>query len=56
MYYEEKVINGILHYRGNPDDEFTPYTIERLTQMYLDRDQAATAYNQRLQEVRTIVN
>ena len=31
MYLEEKIINGILHYRTHPNGEFIPYTLERLT-------------------------
>lgn len=34
MYYEEKIINGVMHWRGSPDDEFTPYTIEELSRRY----------------------
>jgi hypothetical protein len=33
MYYEEKIINGILHYRGNPFDAWTPKTLEGLTEI-----------------------
>ena len=36
MYYEEEVINGILHYKCNPRDDFTLFSIERLTEMYLE--------------------
>lgn len=31
MYYEEKVINGVLHWRGHPDDNWTPCTPQELT-------------------------
>lgn len=31
MYKEEKIINGILHYRTHPNAEFKPYTLENLT-------------------------
>jgi hypothetical protein len=31
MYHEEKVINGVLCWRGSPDGEWTPYTAEGLT-------------------------
>jgi hypothetical protein len=34
MYYEEKLINGILHWRGDPDDEFKPYTLGELSGRY----------------------
>jgi|LakMenEpi03Aug12_release.lakeMendotaPanAssembly.Ray.scaffolds.fasta_scaffold3464727_1 hypothetical protein len=31
MFREEKIINGILHYRTSPDSDFKPYTLENLT-------------------------
>lgn len=31
MYHEERVINGVLCWRGHPDDEFRPYSPEELT-------------------------
>lgn len=31
MYKEEKIINGILHYRTSPDADFKPYTLEDFT-------------------------
>lgn len=33
MYYEERVIDGILCHRGTPDGGWTPFTREELTQM-----------------------
>ena len=33
MYYEEKVINGMLHYRSNPDGPWIQMSPERLTTM-----------------------
>jgi len=34
MYQEEKVIDGVLHYRNSPDEDFKPYTAEQLTGKY----------------------
>lgn len=34
MYYEEKMINGIMHWRGRKDGEFQPYTLEELSRRY----------------------
>lgn len=31
MYYEEKIIEGILHYRTDPNGEWHPMSAERLT-------------------------
>ena len=34
MYYEERMINGIMHYRTNPNDEFKPYGLKELSSRY----------------------
>lgn len=34
MYYEETLINGIIHWRNDPDGEFTAYTLEELSVRY----------------------
>lgn len=34
MYHEERIINGVMHYRTRPTDEFTAYTIEELSRRY----------------------
>ncbi len=31
MYYETKIINGVLHWRSMPDGVFKPFTAEQLT-------------------------
>lgn len=31
MYYQEKVINGILHFKLSPDGEWKPLSVEQLT-------------------------
>ena len=31
MYYEEKVVNGVLCWRGTPEGEWTPWPLEGLT-------------------------
>jgi hypothetical protein len=36
MYYAEKVINGLLHYRYTPDGEWLPMTAEQLTALLLE--------------------
>lgn len=36
MYKEEKIINGILHYRASPNAVFTPYTLNNLTDKILN--------------------
>jgi hypothetical protein len=45
MYYEEKVIDGVLHRRGNPRDDFKPFTAKQLTEMLREerrKNRAAT--------------
>ena len=32
MYYEEAIINGVLHWRGTPDGELVAKTAEQLTE------------------------
>ena len=33
MYFEQKIVNGILCHRGTPDGEWIPYSAEDLTGM-----------------------
>lgn len=35
MYYEEKLINGILNWRNDPDKEFVPYSLAELSSRYV---------------------
>lgn len=35
MYYEEKIINGILCYRNSPNSDFKEFTKEHLTSKIL---------------------
>lgn len=37
MYYEEKIINGVLCWRSKPDDEWTPYTIAELSWRHVEQ-------------------
>jgi len=34
MYYEERLIDGVMHWRNDPNDEFTVYTIQELSVRY----------------------
>jgi len=43
MYYEEKVINGILHCRYLPDDEFKPMTPEQITKRFEEKSRLLEA-------------
>lgn len=41
MYRDEKVIDGVLHWRGTPRGEWRPYSAARLTEILL-RERAAS--------------
>lgn len=41
MYYEEKVINGLLCWRNTPDGKFIPMAADRLTARYLAQQNRA---------------
>lgn len=45
MYYEEMVIDGVLHWRDSPDGKWTPKTAAQLTEMLLEarRNSPATS-------------
>jgi len=36
MYYEDRLIDGILHYRNSPMGEFVAYDIRTLSRLYTD--------------------
>lgn len=36
MYYEETVINGVLHFRISPKGVFEPYSSESLTNLIVE--------------------
>ncbi len=51
MYYEEKIINGALYWRNDPDNEFKPYTLEELSQRYQSNEKR---YNATWHEVEAV--
>lgn len=34
MYFEERMIDGVMHFRTVPDGEFRPYDIKELSRRY----------------------
>lgn len=36
MYFEEKIIDGILHYRHALNAKFTPYTLQEISMKYME--------------------
>ena len=51
MFYEEKVIDGILHYRTRPYATWTPYTIQELTSRYEQLKEQYANVNRRVGEL-----
>ena len=55
MYYEEKIIDGILHYRLSPSAEFKPCTLESLTDKMLKYKDEVKKYKEALEEIKSPV-
>lgn len=36
MYFEETMIDGVMHWRGTPTDDFRPYTLMALSARYTE--------------------
>lgn len=53
MYYEERIIDGVLHWRGTPTGAFKPCTPERLTQL-LAESRAALAVEAEAEKVEMV--
>jgi hypothetical protein len=47
MYYEEKIINGILQCRTHPKEEFKPKSLESLTNEILRLRENALSHNRK---------
>lgn len=43
MYFEQKVIDEKLHWRNQPEGDFTPYTLEQLTERVLQLQKYVSA-------------
>ena len=52
MYHEEKIIDGVLHWRGTPDGQFKPYTNKELTTMYTDMREQRNRLNMKVESIR----
>lgn len=44
MYYEEKLIDGILCWRSRPDAEWTPFTLKELSNRVVVAERRANAH------------
>lgn len=47
MYYEEQLIGGVMHWRSDPRGKFEPYTLEQLSQRYMEVRKAFAHYRLR---------
>jgi len=63
MFYEEKVINGILCHRGTPDGVWIPFTLESLTTAFIamkgladDRQKTVDEFGGKLAKIQAAVN
>lgn len=51
MYYEEKMIDGVLHYRTSPRDAWTPCTLKEASEKAVKRYQELNAALDRLDKL-----
>ena len=49
MYYEEKIINGMLHYRSNPNGPWVQMSPERLTEMLVEARKERMVFQEKLE-------
>lgn len=52
MYYEEKIIDGILCWRNDPDGPWIPFTLARLSGRTIDLQSRISSLEADLQEAR----
>jgi len=50
MYFEEKMIDGVMCYRTNPQAEFEPYSLEELSHRYKEAQDDARRLRRELNE------
>lgn len=55
MFYEEKIINGVLCWRSTPDGKFTPFTMEQLSNRVKDLEAVIRAYTERFHRIEEII-
>ena len=51
MYYEEKIINGVLCYRTTPNGEWEQFTLEALSAAYISLLALAKSNGERISEL-----
>ncbi len=55
MFYEEKIINGVLHFRNRPSAQFQPFTLEGLTIALKAEQKMREHYEEELEEARKTI-
>ncbi len=50
MYYEEKIINGVLCHRSSPKGTFKPFTDEQLTEKIVKLEQEVRSLENQLED------
>lgn len=54
MYYEEKVIDGIMHYRGSPHAQFEKMSEKQMTLKILEYKMDIKILQEKLNKISTI--
>lgn len=56
MYYETKIIDGILHFRTHPDSTWTAYDAKVLTEMFLTEQQMRKSLSLFIKNIKASLN
>jgi len=55
MYYEEKVINGLLYYKTTPNGQWIQMSPERLTEMLLEARKERMVFQEKVKGLESAV-
>lgn len=56
MYYEEQIINGILHYRLSPKDGYTQVRIESLSERVVKAEKKVNELRMLIEKLQLVVS
>ena len=56
MYYEEKIIDGILCWRNKPDGDFKPCTLEELSAEVVRLKKENKILESKIEKIKEIIN
>lgn len=56
MYYEEKIIRGVLHFRTNPNDLWEEVSSERLTEMLVEARKERMVFQEKVETLSDAVS